>query len=103
MVWAPAPGARTAMKISELERRIRRVDRIHAEITDSGGRNLRGDRSGLRPYPFHHPAKASMTVASWRRRFQAEYPGLDARVFDRKGRVVHGRTVLRSVRSRRRS
>jgi len=51
-------------------------------------------------YEFQRAARRTWTVASWRdNRFATLYPDFDVEVLDGEGRVVHGKTLVSTVRA----
>lgn len=52
-------------------------------------------------YPYQRAARGAWTVANWKReRFEANYPDFAVEVLGPDGAVVHGKTLLDSLRSR---
>jgi type I restriction enzyme M protein len=51
-------------------------------------------------YPYQRAARSSWTVARWReQRFSPNYPDFDVEVLDASDEVVHGKTLLSTVRA----
>ena len=52
-------------------------------------------------YPYQRAARATWTVSQWKQeRFAATYPDFGVDVFDPEGNLVHGKTLLSSLRQR---
>jgi hypothetical protein len=86
--------------VKTVERQIRRTEGFDAHILHPDGRDVRSDRDHMPSYPFTRKASGTSTVADWRRtRFHLRYPGFDVVVVDGRGDIVHGSTLLRTVRA----
>jgi hypothetical protein len=91
--------------VRTVERQIRRLEGFGVRIHFSGpgrrrGPDVRSDRRDLPPYDYTRQRTGNVTVASWRKeRFERRYPGLTATVVDGRGRDVHPRTLLATVRA----
>jgi hypothetical protein len=86
-------------KVRNVEKRIWDLEGFAVRILHLGGRDVRGDRSGLPQYPFQYPAKNDMTVEAWKEnRFHPTYPGFEVDVEDAYGHSVHGNTKLGTLR-----
>ncbi len=77
------------------------VVRFHYEgPARAKGPDVRGDRRNVPSYPYQRAASGTMTVATWiERRFRHAYPGFGVVVFDGRDTPVHGKTLLKTVRS----
>jgi hypothetical protein len=65
------------------------------------GRDVRGDKKNLPPYPFSRAMKNSATVRKWKdHRFAGCYPGFSVDVVASNGSAAHGRTLLSTVRDK---
>jgi len=85
--------------VRSIERRIFRVEGFNVRILYDTGENVRSDRSGLPGYPYDRMLKNAANVHHWiESRFRHAYPGFDIEVLDARGRRVHGRTKLATVR-----
>ena len=86
--------------VRNVERQIRRVEGFNVRVLHLDGRDVRGDRDHVPPYPFSNKAAGTATVADWKRsRFTMRYPGFDVEVVDARGEHMHGATLLRTVRA----
>lgn len=82
-----------------VERQIAKIERFEVTIFHPDGRDVRGDRRGLRGYSYKIAAKDDFTVAQWKdQRFRKEYPGFDVSVWNADDKEAHGRTKLMTVR-----
>lgn len=90
----------TGGTLRNLERRIAKVEGFEVALRYPAGRDIRGDKRGLPPYPYSSAAPARFTVAHWcSTRFHRAYPGYAVDVLGADGRPVHGRTLLSTVRA----
>ena len=86
--------------VRNVERQIRRVEGFNVHVLHPDGRDVRGDRDHVPPYPYSKAAAGTSTVADWKRnRFTMKYPGFDVEVVDIRGEHMHGATLLRTVRA----
>ena len=86
--------------VRTVERRIFQVEGFRVAILHPDGRNVRGDRERLPPYPQMRAMANRSNVKQWKeRRFESVYPGFDVDVIGRDGRRVHGGTLLETVRA----
>ena len=77
-----------------------RIEGFEVALRYPDGRNMRGDKRGLPPYPYAQAAPDRFTVAHWcERRFHRTYPGYSVDVLTADGRRAHGRTLLSTVRA----
>ena len=87
-------------KVKNVEKRIWDLEEFAVQILHLGGRDVRGDRTGLPQYPYKIRASDDMTVEHWKTiRFRRVYPGFEVVVLDGDGRTVHGNTKLETLRS----
>jgi hypothetical protein len=87
-------------KVKNVEKRIWDLEGFAVHILHLGGRDVRGDRTGLPQYPYKNPAADDMSVEHWKTiRFRWVYPGFEVEVLDGDGRIVHGNTKLETLRS----
>jgi hypothetical protein len=85
--------------VRSIERQIARLEHFDVRLLYEDGRDIRGDRSSLPGYPFERALRNSASVREWiDHRFKSVYPGFDVEVVDARGRHVHGRTLLGTVR-----
>jgi hypothetical protein len=90
----------TIGRVERIERSIRKVEGFDVRLLHPNGRDVRGDKQGLPPYPYLRAAKDGITVAQWRdTRFNASYPGYSVLVVDADGNRAHGGTQLATVRA----
>lgn len=91
--------------IKNVEGQIRRKEGFNVRIRYGApgpgkGRDVRGDRQAISGYSYARQRSGDDTVAAWiTSRFAPNYGGLVVEVLDAAGKVVHGRTKLRNVRS----
>ncbi len=86
-------------KVKNVEKRIWDLEEFAVHILHLGGRDVRGDRTGLPQYPFKIRASGDITVEQWKTiRFRRIYPGFEVDVLDADGRSVHGNTKLETLR-----
>lgn len=86
-------------KVMNVEKQIWDVEGFAVRILHLDGRDVRGDRMGLPPYPFESPGKNDLSVEKWKAtRFRQTYPGFQVEVVDSDGAAVHGNTRLGTVR-----
>ena len=92
-------GGLKVAKVKNVEKRIWNLEGFAVRILHLGGRDVRGDRSGLPQYPYLGPAGDEITVETWKEeRFRRAYPGFDVEVLDAYGDSMHGNAYLRTVR-----
>jgi hypothetical protein len=85
--------------LKNVEKRIWDVEQFDVVIRHSGGRDMRGDRTGIPMYTYDRMAKNSITVSAWKeQRFSPSYPGFEVDVLDGVGQTVAGNTLLSTVR-----
>ncbi len=85
--------------VRSVERRIFNTEGFRVVVRHPDGRDVRGDRERLPPYPFTRAMKNSSNVKTWKeRRFESVYPGFDVDVVGADGRRMHGGTLLGTVR-----
>ena len=86
--------------VRTVERRIFKVEGFRVAVLHPDGRNVRGDRERLPPYPHTRAMPNRSNVKTWKeRRFEPVYPGFEVEVIGRDGRRVHGGTLLETVRA----
>lgn len=86
-------------RVMMVEKQAWDVEGFAIRILHLDGRDVRGDRMGMPPYPFHQPAKNDLSVEQWKQqRFRQAYPGFQVEVLDCDGSAVHGNTRLGTVR-----
>ena len=86
--------------VSNVERKIRRVEGFGVRILHLTGADVRGDRAGLPQYGYHRAAENDITVETWKTtRFRQSYPGFRVDVVDARGNSVQGNTKLDTVRA----
>jgi hypothetical protein len=86
--------------VKQVERRIEKIEGFRVQILHGRDRrDVRGDKSGVTQYPYERALKGSTHVKAWRdHRFAKHYPGFEVHVLDASGHVVHGGTLLTTVR-----
>lgn len=90
--------------VRNAEKSIYRVEGFNVRFRFEGpararGRDVRGDKQNVSTYTYQRAAAGTITVAAWiDGRFRREYPGFAAEVLDGDDRVVHGQTLLKTVR-----
>ena len=86
--------------VKHVERRIEKVEGFRVQILHGRDRrDVRSDKGGVTQYPYERALKGSSNVSAWRdHRFAVHYPGFEVDVLDASGHVVHGRTLLTTVR-----
>ena len=90
--------------VERVEKSIQKVERFRVSILYSTpgpakGRNVRGDRTNVRTYPYQRAAPGNWTVNEWiEKRFEAGYPGFSVEVLNDAGAVVSNRKRLRTLR-----
>ena len=86
-------------KIKNVEQRIWNVEGFAAHFLYLDGKDVRGDKTGLPPYPYERAAADDITVEAWKQhRFRQVYPGYDVRVVDAYNTPVQGNTKLSTLR-----
>jgi hypothetical protein len=86
-------------KIENVERTIRRVEGFVVHFRYRDGADVRGDKSGLPPYPFNRGAANDLTVEAWKQiRFRRRYPGYEVTVVNSHNAPVRGNTRLATLR-----
>jgi hypothetical protein len=86
-------------RVMTLEKQIWDVEGFAVRILHLDGRDVRGDRMGMPPYPFPAPAKNDLSVEKWKEnRFRQAYPGFQVEVLDCDGTSAHGNARLGTVR-----
>ncbi len=87
-----------------VEKKIAVVESFAVRFRFSGpsrakGRDVRSDRADVPTYGYRRAASGSWTVAAWiEGRFAPAFPGYAIDVLDGNSRVVHGKTLLSTVR-----
>ena len=86
--------------VKQVERRIEKIEGFRVQILHGRDRrDVRSDKSGVTQYPYERALKGSNHVKAWRdHRFAKHYPGFEVQVVDASGHVVHGGTLLTTVR-----
>jgi hypothetical protein len=86
--------------IKQVENKIRRVEGFRVTIRHTrDGRDVRGDKTGVRQYNYERALKGAKNVREWRDgRFARTYPGFEVAVHRADGTVANGRTLLTTVR-----
>lgn len=84
--------------VRAVERKIFRVEGFDVVIRHLDGRDVRGDREDLPPYPFERAMADRRNVKDWKQRFRRKYPGFKVDILDARGWPVHGGTHLSTVR-----
>ena len=85
-------------KVKNVEKKIWDVEDFDVTIK-SNGKDLRGDKQGLKQFEGERASINSWTVAEWKRKkFSAQYPGLDVDILDGDGNPIDGRKTLGTVR-----
>lgn len=88
-----------------VEKKIAVVEHFVVRFRYSGpsrakGRDVRSDRADVPTYRYRRAANGSWTVAAWiEGRFGPAFPGYSVDVLDAKSKVVHGKTLLSTVRN----
>jgi hypothetical protein len=86
--------------VRNIERRIERVEHFRVAVKHLTGKDVRGDRSLRRQYPYRQGAAGRLTVAGWKRlRFEPVFPGFDVDVLDTRRRPVNGNTLIATIRA----
>lgn len=91
--------------IQQIERQIERLEGFRVTIRyvnpgPSKGRDVRGDRRNLPPYPKKRAMPSGRVVRDWVDiRFKRNYPGFEVDVLRKDGTAAHGRTLLDNVRA----
>lgn len=85
-------------KVKSVEKRIWDIEGFDVQFHQNG-RDVRGDKNGLRQYTYERASKNDMTVSEWRAaRFEPSYPGFEVVVLDGDGNEAHGGTKLGNLR-----
>ena len=97
----PAAQDDSAMAtVKQVERRIEKIEGFRVQILHGRDRrDVSSDKGGVSQYPYGRALKGSDNVRAWREhRFAKHYPGFEIQVLDASGHVVHGATLLTTVR-----
>jgi hypothetical protein len=86
---------RFATRKSEVEL----LEGFNIQVFNGFGEPADLDAQGLPEYGYRRRAADSMTVISWKNRFQQSYPGYTCDVLHKDGSVAHGNTKLKRVRN----
>ena len=85
-------------KVKNVEKKIWDVEGFDV-CFKHGGKDVRGDKTGLPQYSYDRCAKNEMTVAEYKKkRFGPNYPGYELDILDGDGNLVSGQTKLSTVR-----
>ena len=85
-------------KVKNVEKKIWDVEGFDV-CFKHGGKDVRGDKSGLPQYTYERSAKNDMTVAEYKKkRVDQNFPGYELDVLDGDGNPVPGQTKLSTVR-----
>ena len=85
-------------KVKNVEKRIWDIEGFDVVIK-SNGKDLRGDKQGLKQFEGERASRNSWTVAEWKqKKFRLQYPGLDVDILDGEGMLADGRRTLGNVR-----
>jgi len=85
--------------VRAIERRIQRIEGFRVRVLYEDGRDVRGDRSDLRQYPYERMMKNSANVRTWiESRFHPTYQGFKVEVVSAQGDHCHGNMLLGTVR-----
>ena len=91
-------------KLRSVERAVANTEGFEVTIRHADGRDIRGDKTGIRGYPFKKGARNDFTVAEWRKqRFRSCYPGYKVTVWLFNGEEAGGGMKLSTVRNSYRS
>lgn len=86
-------------KISVVETRIQKIEGFRVRILHPNGADVRGDKTGIKQYPYERALRNAANVRSWRDgRFGQTYPGFDVEVLDAEGNRAQGNKLLATVR-----
>jgi hypothetical protein len=85
-------------KLSTRKNEIEAFEGFSIQIFDGFGKPANLDTQGLPAYGYLKRAPGTMTVVSWRSRFQQSYPGYTCDVLHKDGSAAHGNTQLNKVR-----
>jgi hypothetical protein len=85
-------------KLATRKKQIEDLEGFEIEIFNGFGERADLDAQGLPDYGYQRKAAGTMTVISWKTRFQQSYPGYTCDVLHHDGTVAHGNTKLRSIR-----
>jgi hypothetical protein len=87
----------TEKKISGIEGFV--VKFRHTSPGKGMGRDVRSDNKKLPSYLYRRKAAGTKTVAAWTdNRISKNFPGYEVEVLDARGKKVHGKTLLSTVR-----
>lgn len=81
----------------ELERQIDEIEGFQVMIT-RGGRNVRNDKHGFRPWDGINRTKRDRTVSDFKKKFEEKYSGYSIEIIEVDGNTAHGNTKLENVR-----
>lgn len=86
--------------IKDVEKKIAKVEGFRVTIRHSrDGRDVRGDKGGIKQYDYERALKGAKNVKDWRAgRFARSFPGFVVEVIKADGMVAHGLTLLTTVR-----
>lgn len=87
--------------IKNFQRQVRRIEGFDVRVLHPDGRDVRDDMRIKVDYPYLRAAASNVSVAEWRkRRAETVLPGFEVVVLSAGGKVVHGRTLLETVRAK---
>lgn len=93
-------GESETLTSRELEEAIARVEGFPVRLVNEDGRRIRADRGGFAQYPYERALRGDYSVSDWKEtRFYRNYDGIVVEVLNADDESVHGRTLLRNVRS----
>lgn len=85
-------------KLATRKKEIEELEGFSIDIFDGFGNPVDLETHGLPAYGYKNRAAGSMTVLSWKNRFQQSYPGYTCDVLHKDGSVAHGNTKLENIR-----
>lgn len=83
--------------VKNIEKKIWDKEGFQVRIMQSN-RDVRGDKKGLKQWPYINQTKGSATVRDFQGKFHNIYPGFDIEVLDVDGKAVAGNMLLTNVR-----
>lgn len=85
-------------KVKNVEKKIWDLEDFSVVIK-ANGKDLRGDKQGLKQFEGEKASRNNWTVAEWKKKkFELQYPGLEVDILNGDGTSVDGRMTLGSVR-----
>lgn len=87
--------------VEDFEVQVYKVERVRVRLKHPDGKDVRGDKQGLRAYDVDSPRPDSFTVRDFKDFLRQHFVGIgiEVEVLDARGRLAHGNMLLEKLRS----